>query len=90
MRARVCVGGEAVKEKRETMLVTFIFQLRVKYLFVFQVCIIGDSVGSILAYDALCRNVKRSASDGSVADADISPGGKLVRFNLFEVTFYEL
>ena len=39
-----------------------------------QVCVIGDSVGSILAYDALCRNVKRSASDGSVADADISPG----------------
>ena len=57
--------------------------------FIVQVCIIGDSVGSILAYDALCRNVKRSASDGSVADADISPGGKLVRFNLFELTFYE-
>ena len=35
---------------------------------------IGDSIGSILAYDALCRNVKRSVSDGSVADAEISPG----------------
>ena len=45
----------------------------------FKVCILGDSVGSILAYDALCRNVKRSASDGSVADADISPGKVLCK-----------
>ena len=48
--------------------------IKQKFKLFFQVCILGDSVGSILAYDALCRNVKRSASDGSVADADISPG----------------
>ena len=30
------------------------------------VCLIGDSMGSILAYDALCRDIKRSSSEGSV------------------------
>ncbi len=31
------------------------------------VCLIGDSMGAIMAYDALCReHVKRSSSDGSV------------------------
>jgi len=34
-----------------------------------QVCLIGDSVGSILSYDALCRKVRRT-SEGSGGDAD--------------------
>ena len=34
---------------------------------------IGDSMGAILAYDALCRDIKRSSSEGSVnADADLN------------------
>ena len=34
-----------------------------------QVVLIGDSMGSILAYDALlCREIKRSSSEGSVND----------------------
>ena len=28
-----------------------------------QVCLIGDSMGAILAYDALCRDMKRSSSE---------------------------
>ena len=36
-----------------------------------QVCLIGDSVGAILAYDALCRNVRRSASDNSDNEDDL-------------------
>jgi len=32
-------------------------------------------VGSILAYDALCRNVKRSVSDESVATSKIGSKG---------------
>ena len=32
-----------------------------------QVCLVGDSVGAILAYDALTvANVKRASSDGSI------------------------
>ena len=31
-----------------------------------QVVLIGDSMGAILAYDALCRDIKRSSSEGSV------------------------
>ena len=33
-----------------------------------QICLVGDSVGSILAYDAICRqnSMKRSCSDTSV------------------------
>ena len=31
-----------------------------------QVVLIGDSMGAILAYDALCREIKRSSSEGSV------------------------
>jgi hypothetical protein len=34
-----------------------------------QVCLVGDSIGSILAYDALCRNMKRSSSDTSVPES---------------------
>jgi len=34
-----------------------------------QVCLIGDSVGSILSYDALCRKVRRT-SEGSGGDCD--------------------
>jgi hypothetical protein len=34
-----------------------------------QVCLLGDSIGSILAYDALCRNMKRSSSDSSVPES---------------------
>ena len=30
------------------------------------VCMIGDSMGAILAYDALCRDIIRSSSEGSV------------------------
>ncbi len=36
---------------------------------------IGDSVGSILAYDALCRYVKRSVSEDSMAVSKIGPKG---------------
>ena len=32
------------------------------------VCLIGDSMGAILAYDALSRDIKRSSSEGSVND----------------------
>jgi len=35
-----------------------------------QVCMVGDSVGSILAYDALCRTFKRSYSDTSMPDIE--------------------
>ena len=36
-----------------------------------QVVLIGDSMGAILAYDALCHSqIKRSSSDGSVNDND--------------------
>ena len=32
-----------------------------------QICLVGDSVGAILAYDALCAaNVRRVGSDGSI------------------------
>jgi len=33
--------------------------------FVGQVCLIGDSVGAILSYDALCRRIPRSGSENS-------------------------
>ena len=33
-----------------------------------QVVLIGDSMGAILSYDALCRQIKRSSSDSSVND----------------------
>ena len=38
------------------------------YGFCGQICLVGDSVGSILAYDALCRDtsLKRASSDNSV------------------------
>ena len=38
------------------------------YGFCGQICLVGDSVGSILAYDALCRenSLKRASSDNSV------------------------
>ena len=35
-----------------------------------QVCMVGDSVGAILAYDALCRTFKRSCSDTSMPDIE--------------------
>ncbi|XP_040577128.1 protein retinal degeneration B isoform X4 [Lepeophtheirus salmonis] len=46
-----------------------------------QTVIVGDSVGSILAYDALCRSVKRAYSDSSVAGDDmlLSSGKEDVR-----------
>lgn len=31
-----------------------------------QVCLIGDSVGSILCYDALCKTSQRRDSDSSI------------------------
>ncbi|CAH1718054.1 unnamed protein product [Chironomus riparius] len=34
-----------------------------------QVVVIGDSIGSILAHDALCRSSNRNGSEGSVLDA---------------------
>lgn len=40
-----------------------------------QVCIVGDSVGSILGYDALCRVAKyqsRHGSENSILDTDIT------------------
>lgn len=38
-----------------------------------QVVLIGDSMGAILAYDALCHSqIKRSSSDGSVNDNDLN------------------
>ena len=30
------------------------------------VCVIGDSMGAILAYDALCRDIKRSSRYGTI------------------------
>lgn len=38
-----------------------------------QVVLVGDSMGAILAYDALCRGVKRTSSDGSVAEHESAP-----------------
>ena len=52
-----------------------------------QVCLVGDSVGAILAYDALTvANVKRASSDGSIneermmgtAEGGNSEAGKLL------------
>lgn len=40
-----------------------------------QVCLVGDSIGSILAYDALCRSMKRSSSDSSVPESTATGGG---------------
>lgn len=40
-----------------------------------QVCFVGDSVGSILGYDALCRIAKyqsRNGSENSILDTDIA------------------
>ncbi|XP_071946627.1 protein retinal degeneration B-like [Antedon mediterranea] len=37
-----------------------------------QVCLIGDSVGSILGYDALCRGISTSNTHGSQASIDES------------------
>jgi hypothetical protein len=37
-----------------------------------QVCLIGDSMGAILANDALCRDIKRSSSEGSVNAEDLN------------------
>ena len=47
------------------------------YGFCGQICLVGDSVGSILAYDALCRenSLKRASSDNSVAGT-ITGGGQ--------------
>jgi hypothetical protein len=42
-----------------------------------QVCLIGDSMGSILGYDALCRDIKRSSSEGSVNESDNAYGSRL-------------
>lgn len=39
-----------------------------------QVCIVADSIGSILAYDALCRTVhyqSRHGSENSILDNDV-------------------
>ena len=46
------------------------------YGFCGQICLVGDSVGSILAYDALCRenSLKRASSDNSVGGT-ITGGG---------------
>lgn len=41
-----------------------------------QVCLIGDSMGAILAYDALCRDIKRSLSEGSVNDDLSTPNNR--------------
>lgn len=44
-----------------------------------QVCIVADSVGSILAYDALCRVTKyqsRHGSENSVLENDLHNRGK--------------
>lgn len=48
-----------------------------------QVCIVADSVGSILAYDALCRAIKyqsRHGSENSILDSDVHSRGKLRLF----------
>ena len=47
------------------------------YGFCGQVCLVGDSVGSILGYDALCRenSLKRTSSDTSVGG--VGPTGRL-------------
>ena len=46
------------------------------YGFCGQICLVGDSVGSILAYDALCResSLKRTSSETSVAGT-VTTGG---------------
>lgn len=44
-----------------------------------QVCIVADSIGSILAYDALCRTTKyqsRHGSENSILDNDNYHRGK--------------
>ena len=43
-----------------------------------QVVLIGDSVGSILAYDALCKTVKRTNSDSSMAEEHIREEAKRI------------
>merc|ERR1719186_13147 len=44
-----------------------------------QVCLIGDSVGAILSYDALCRRITRSRSENSEGEEDhtLPDSGKL-------------
>jgi hypothetical protein len=46
------------------------------YGFCGQICLVGDSVGSILAYDALCResSLKRTSSETSVAGTITTAG----------------
>lgn len=44
-----------------------------------QVCIVADSVGSVLAYDALCRATKyqsRHGSENSILDSDVHNKGE--------------
>ena len=46
------------------------------YISVLQVCLVGDSVGAILAYDALCLDsnyFKRASSDGSINEDHFVP-----------------
>ena len=46
------------------------------YGFCGQICLVGDSVGSILAYDALCResSLKRTSSETSVSGTITTAG----------------
>lgn len=44
-----------------------------------QVCLVADSIGSILAYDALCRITKlqsRHGSENSILDNELAHKGK--------------
>lgn len=66
-----------------------------------QVCIVADSIGSILAYDALCRTMRyqsRHGSENSILDNDVySHKGKhnfLMQTHIFQskfvITFHNL
>lgn len=50
-------------------------------------CIVADSVGSILAYDALCRATKyqsRHGSENSILESDVHNRGKFFRSGMFD------
>lgn len=59
-----------------------------------QVCFVGDSVGSILGYDALCRTIKyqsRHDSENSILDTDIVvyTGRFFVLDNEIHIVYFE-
>ena len=48
---------------------------------VVEVCLVGDSVGSVLGYDALCRAVRGESSEGEEEEAGQVHAGPALTFS---------